>query len=154
MADTGCTQDASPSFEGIGPERQGSPSIVASIRTLTVGTGCAEGRLINGVGCTLPIPGLRIQGRWLERAGFWIGAKVHVYPGRLVIEVQGGPPTSEVREWTEFQDSAGPTPYPPTQSHLWRRRRRAWQRRQLAAQRVDFNSETAARSTSEAPRGG
>jgi Toxin SymE, type I toxin-antitoxin system len=36
-----------------------------------------------------PMPFLRLQGRWLDRAGFAIGADVHVQvePGRLVIEV-------------------------------------------------------------------
>jgi hypothetical protein len=36
-----------------------------------------------------PMPFLRLQGRWLDRAGFAIGADVHVRvePGRLVLEV-------------------------------------------------------------------
>jgi type I toxin-antitoxin system toxin SymE len=35
------------------------------------------------------MPTLRLQGRWLERAGFAIGARVcvQVMPGRLVLEV-------------------------------------------------------------------
>ena len=34
-------------------------------------------------------PGLRLQGRWLEKAGFYIGdkARIRVESGRLVIEV-------------------------------------------------------------------
>ena len=36
-----------------------------------------------------PLPFLRLQGRWLDRAGFAVGADVReqVEPGRLVIEV-------------------------------------------------------------------
>jgi len=36
-----------------------------------------------------PKPFLRLQGRWLDAAGFAIGADVHVQvePGRLVLEV-------------------------------------------------------------------
>jgi Toxin SymE, type I toxin-antitoxin system len=35
-------------------------------------------------------PGLRLQGRWLEKAGFYIGdkARIRVESGRLVIEVE------------------------------------------------------------------
>jgi hypothetical protein len=36
-----------------------------------------------------PMPFLRLQGRWLDQAGFAIGAEVRVQaePGRLVLEV-------------------------------------------------------------------
>jgi Toxin SymE, type I toxin-antitoxin system len=36
-----------------------------------------------------PMPFLRLQGRWLDRAGFAVGAdvRVQVEPGRLVVEV-------------------------------------------------------------------
>ena len=36
-----------------------------------------------------PMPFLRLQGRWLDQAGFAIGADVHVQvePGRLVLEL-------------------------------------------------------------------
>ena len=36
-----------------------------------------------------PMPFLRLQGRWLDKAGFAVGANVHVQvePGRLVLEV-------------------------------------------------------------------
>lgn len=36
-----------------------------------------------------PMPFLRLQGRWLEKCGFAIGAEVHVQvtQGRLVLEV-------------------------------------------------------------------
>ena len=38
---------------------------------------------------TAPMPFLRLQGRWLDEAGFAIGANVQVVvsPGRLVVEV-------------------------------------------------------------------
>lgn len=38
---------------------------------------------------TAPMPFLRLQGRWLDQAGFAIGANVQiaVSPGRLVVEV-------------------------------------------------------------------
>ena len=39
-------------------------------------------------GCSMSVPLLRLQGAWLERAGFSVGVpvKVHVSRGRLVIE--------------------------------------------------------------------
>jgi hypothetical protein len=44
----------------------------------------------------LPIPFLRLRGRWLERAGFVPGAHVQVVvvsPGRLMVEViESAPP--------------------------------------------------------------
>jgi Toxin SymE, type I toxin-antitoxin system len=41
------------------------------------------------LGSLAPMPFLRLQGRWLERAGFTVGANVHVQVerGRLVLEV-------------------------------------------------------------------
>lgn len=50
------------------------------IRRLTVGYGPCRG--------AMSVPLLRLQGAWLERAGFLIGrkVKVHVSFGRLVIE--------------------------------------------------------------------
>lgn len=55
-------------------------------RRLTVSYGT---RRVNGPdGRSMSAPMLRLQGAWLERAGFLIGcmAKVHVSFGRLVIE--------------------------------------------------------------------
>jgi len=39
--------------------------------------------------CPDPLPYLRLRGRWLERAGFAVGAKirVRVEPHRLILEV-------------------------------------------------------------------
>lgn len=45
-------------------------------------------RLLEGTEST-PVPSLHLQGRWLERAGFPIGAhvRVQVAPRRLVVEL-------------------------------------------------------------------
>lgn len=45
-----------------------------------------------------PLPLLRVQGRWLDRAGFPIGTKVRVLvsPERLIIEVVGKIPERSV----------------------------------------------------------
>ena len=45
-------------------------------------------RLLQGSG-PAPMPSLHLQGRWLERAGFAIGAnvRVQVTPRRLVVEL-------------------------------------------------------------------
>ncbi len=47
---------------------------------------------------TAPMPFLRLQGRWLDQAGFAIGAnvRVEVAAGRLVLEVvESNPPHAE-----------------------------------------------------------
>ena len=56
------------------------------IRRLTVSYGTY--RVGGPEECAMSVPLLRLQGAWLERAGFAIGApaKVHVSRGRLVIE--------------------------------------------------------------------
>ncbi|WP_170134694.1 SymE family type I addiction module toxin [Steroidobacter cummioxidans] len=50
-----------------------------------------------------PMPFLRLQGRWLDQAGFPIGAQVQVQvnQGRLVLEVIGAVGGSSVGERTE-----------------------------------------------------
>lgn len=47
----------------------------------------------------LPMPFLRLQGRWLNQAGFAIGAdvRVQVMPGRLVLEVIEPEPASAAK---------------------------------------------------------
>jgi hypothetical protein len=61
-------------------------------RVLTVGSAYAPRchSLGNSYKGDYVYPGLRLQGRWLERAGFYIGdkARIHVESGRLVIEVE------------------------------------------------------------------
>ena len=62
------------------------PTERSQIRRLTVYDGT---RRVRGPdGCTMFAPMLRLQGAWLERAGFLAGrmVKVHVSFGRLVIE--------------------------------------------------------------------
>jgi hypothetical protein len=56
------------------------------IRRLTVYYGMYSVRGPDGRAMSIPM--LRLQGAWLERAGFAIGVrvKVHVTPGRLIIE--------------------------------------------------------------------
>ena len=56
------------------------------IRRLTVSYGTY--RVRGPDECAMSVPMLRLQGAWLERAGFAIGApvKLHVSRGRLVIE--------------------------------------------------------------------
>ena len=56
------------------------------IRRLTVSYGTY--RVHGPDGCAMSVPLLRLQGAWLECAGFEIGVtvKVHVSRGRLVIE--------------------------------------------------------------------
>jgi len=56
------------------------------MRWLTVYYGMYRVRGPDGRATSVPM--LRLQGAWLERAGFGIGVpvKVHVSPGRLVIE--------------------------------------------------------------------
>jgi hypothetical protein len=62
------------------------PTESPQIRRLTVNYGTYGVRGPDGR--AIPIPMLRLQGAWLERAGFAIGAtvKVHMSHGRLVIE--------------------------------------------------------------------
>lgn len=59
---------------------------------------------------SVPMPFLRLQGRWLDQAGFPIGAEVqvHVSQGRLVLEVIGAAGNSSAVERTE-STSAGCT---------------------------------------------
>lgn len=49
---------------------------------------------------SVPIPFLRLQGRWLDQAGFPIGAQVQVQvdQGRLVLEVIGATGNADVVE--------------------------------------------------------
>jgi hypothetical protein len=56
-------------------------------RCLTVSYCCPDGRAY--VPLPKPMPYLRLLGRWLERAGFAIGAKVRerVTPRRLILEL-------------------------------------------------------------------
>jgi hypothetical protein len=61
-------------------------------RRLKVGYHCASSQELRGV--LPPMPFLRLQGRWLDQAGFAIGVGVcvEVTPGRLVLEVMEAEP--------------------------------------------------------------
>jgi len=80
MDDVECTQNAPTNIEAIAPESQISSTGPHPVRHLTVAEGFGRAW----------VPWLRIQGKWLERAGFEIGDKVRVEVGvrRLVIEVE------------------------------------------------------------------
>jgi hypothetical protein len=71
------------------------PTESPQIRRLTVNYGTYGVRGPDGR--AMPIPMLRLQGAWLERAGFAIGAtvKVHMSRGRLVIEAVKSEPASQ-----------------------------------------------------------
>ena len=59
-------------------------------RRLTISSRCPESRARRSQYVRLmPMPFLRLQGRWLDQAGFPIGAQVQVQVdrGRLVLEV-------------------------------------------------------------------
>lgn len=58
-------------------------------RRLTVSYTHPESRAVRARDLLAPMPFLRLQGRWLDQAGFAIGAnvRVQVSSGRLVLEV-------------------------------------------------------------------
>lgn len=58
-------------------------------RRLTVSYTHPESRAVRARDLLAPKPFLRLQGRWLDQAGFAIGAnvRVEVSSGRLVLEV-------------------------------------------------------------------
>jgi Toxin SymE, type I toxin-antitoxin system len=60
-------------------------------RQLRVSYRCPESQSRASLRLPVPMPFLRLQGRWLDQAGFAIGAdvQVQVEHGRLVLEVLG-----------------------------------------------------------------
>jgi Toxin SymE, type I toxin-antitoxin system len=91
MANLDITPDSSQLWLMLSPA---SPLAPMKSRRLTVGYGAATLRLARDwlrvpKPEPAPTPQLRLQGRWLDRAGFRIGANVRVAvtPGRLVIEL-------------------------------------------------------------------
>ncbi|MGH8235614.1 MAG: SymE family type I addiction module toxin [Steroidobacteraceae bacterium] len=68
-------------------------------RRLTVSRHYPERRASRS-GPTLPMPFLRLQGRWLDQAGFTIGANVQiaVSRGRLIVEVIESAPQQQQQE--------------------------------------------------------
>ena len=67
---------------------------------------------------SVPMPFLRLQGRWLDQAGFPIGAQVQVQvnQGRLVLEVIGAAGSSSAAERTD-STSDGCTATSPAAGH-------------------------------------
>jgi hypothetical protein len=59
-------------------------------RRLTVSSSHPESRAVRARELPSPMPFLRLRGRWLDQAGFAIGAnvRVEVSAGRLVLEVE------------------------------------------------------------------
>ena len=70
-----------------------------SPRRLTVSRHYPESRATRSRPPTVPMPFLRLQGRWLDQAGFAIGAnvRVEVEAGRLVVEVIESSPEQQKR---------------------------------------------------------
>ena len=62
-------------------------------RRLTVSSSLPESRAAHRHLPITPMPFLRLRGRWLDQAGFTIGApvRVEVSAGRLVVEVIAEP---------------------------------------------------------------
>ena len=94
MANLDITPDLFQLRQTSSPEGTACPMVPMKSRRLTVGYGFTALRLPRE---WLPVPKpepapaphLRLQGRWLDRAGFRIGAnvRVQVAHGRLVIEL-------------------------------------------------------------------
>jgi hypothetical protein len=90
MANLDITPDSSQLWQMLSPESPACPMVPMKSRRLTVGYGSATLRPTRE-GFPVPkpepapAPQLRLQGRWLDRAGFRIGANVRVLvtPGRV-----------------------------------------------------------------------
>jgi hypothetical protein len=94
MANLDVTPDSSQIWQTFSPESPACPMVPMKSRRLTVGYGLGTLRPARVWLPALrpepaPAPHLRPQGRWLDRAGFRIGAnvRVRVTAGRLVIEL-------------------------------------------------------------------
>lgn len=78
------------------------PRLPMPHRRLTVSRHYPESRAVRPAGLhaiPAPMPFLRLQGRWLDEAGFAIGAnvRVEVSAGRLVVELAEPAPTEPRR---------------------------------------------------------
>ena len=94
MANLDITPESSQLWQMLSTESPAGAMVPMKSRRLTVGYGSATLRPARGWSPVrkpepAPAPHLRLQGRWLDRAGFRIGANVcvRVTPGRLVIEL-------------------------------------------------------------------
>jgi hypothetical protein len=92
MAIAKCTPGAdlasdSPSTAISTPDSIGTPA--SPWRRLTVGAGPRSSRSFRSACASRSVPFLRLQGRWLEQAGFEIGTRVRVLvsEGQLVVEL-------------------------------------------------------------------
>jgi hypothetical protein len=76
------------------PEQESERLTAMKSRRLTVSYTHPESRAVRARELLPPMPFLRLQGRWLDEAGFTIGANVRVTgsAGRLVVEVIGSKP--------------------------------------------------------------
>jgi hypothetical protein len=92
MAIAESTPSASVSFEPSTAETPPPVHISRQVRYLTVSSGNPGSRASSRweLGIIPSVPLLRVQGRWMEAAGFEIGARVRVQvaPGRLLFEVE------------------------------------------------------------------
>jgi type I toxin-antitoxin system toxin SymE len=91
MAVKECKRDVPMSFDLITADTPDSTSVSKEVRFLTVCRGNPGPRIHtkSELGIVPPVPLLRVQGQWMEEAGFEIGrrVRVRVAPGRLVFEV-------------------------------------------------------------------
>jgi len=92
MAIAECTPAVPVSFEPSRVETPPPTAISKEVRFMTVSRGNPGPRVQNKseAGIVPSVPLLRVQGQWMEKAGFEIGARVRVQvtPGRLLMEVE------------------------------------------------------------------
>jgi len=92
MAIADCTQEMPASLVPSEAESPAASTVSKAVRFLTVCEGNPGSRVFKKSECGIvpSVPLLRIQGQWVEQAGFEIGKRVRVQvaPGRLVFEVE------------------------------------------------------------------
>jgi len=92
MAIADCTQEIPASLVPSEAESPVASTVSKAVRFLTVCEGNPGSRVSKKSECGVvpPVPFLRIQGQWVQQAGFEIGKRVRVQiaPGRLVFEVE------------------------------------------------------------------
>jgi hypothetical protein len=92
MAIAESTLSASVSFKPSTAETPPPVHISRQVRFLTVSRGNPGSRACrrSELGIIPSVPLLRVQGQWMEKAGFEIGTRVRVQvtPGRLLMEVE------------------------------------------------------------------
>jgi hypothetical protein len=92
MAIADCTQEMPASLVPSEAESPAASTVSKAVRFLTVCRGNPGERVLKKSECGVvpPVPLLRIQGQWMEQAGFEIGkrVRVHIAPGRLVFDVE------------------------------------------------------------------